>query len=115
MSNYKEIIRHIKMKLPNFQIDSDIEDLPTIVFDNLADYLIKSINEENKTIVNIVIDVLNESVESTDPLVKSGLDDFFLTIYDKQREMSFEFINSLSSHGILRFKENIDAWNRQYE
>jgi len=113
MRDYKELFSYIKMKLPNFQIDSDIEDLPTIVFGNLADYLIKSIEEKNNEIINCIVDIMNESVISIDPFVKSGVDDFFLTLYDKEKEMSFEFVNSLSSHGILRFKETIEAWNRQ--
>lgn len=115
MRNYKEMISYIKKKLPNFQIDSDIEDLPTIVFGNLADYLIKSMEVKNSEIAHRVVDVMNESVVSSDPYVRSGVDDFFLTLYDKQKERSFEFVNLLSSHGILRFRETIDAWNRQYE
>lgn len=115
MSDYKVIVSYIKKKLPNFQIDSDIEDLPTIVFGDLADYLIKAINDKNHPIVNIVVDVVNESVKSTDPLVESGVDDFFLTIYGKQKQMSFEFVDLLSSDGSLRFKANIDAWNRQHK
>ncbi len=50
MIKAESIVSEIKKRFPNFFFEKDIEDLPTVVFSFLSNYLIDSIRQGEKEI-----------------------------------------------------------------
>lgn len=64
MNNYNEVVEEIKKRFPDFIIDEDIRELPTVVFGFLADYFIKIYDDNNRENIDKVTEFVNMIAES---------------------------------------------------
>lgn len=111
MIKAENILSEIKKRFPDFFIEKDIEDLPTVVFSFLSNYLIDSIRQDEKETQQRFILFFNELVASNDPIVNACIDEIILGLYTGYKENYWNFVNKLSQQAARRFFQTIDLWD----
>ena len=110
MDKFKGVVKEIKLKFPDFVIDEDIEDLPTVIFGFLCDYLMSSLIKDDKEIIRKFIDFIDSLSDDSDFIISACLDEIFLGLYTTKEVDYKKFKENLSLRAQNMFQETIDLW-----
>lgn len=94
---------------PNFEIEKDDLDLPTVVFASFSTYIKNSMNSRDNILIQRIIEYLSVLINSDNSVIESCLDEIALGL-DEQRDAFFNQIKPVNYKLYERLSKTIKLW-----
>jgi hypothetical protein len=106
----ESVIQQLHDWFPNFEIEKDDWDLPTVVFAFFSTYIKDSINSRDTILIQRIIVYLGGLINTDNSVIESCLDEIALGL-DEQREAFLNLIKPVNYKLYERLKKTIELWN----
>jgi|LakMenE01Jun11ns_1017448.scaffolds.fasta_scaffold9468862_2 hypothetical protein len=103
------VIQRLHENFPDFIIDDDDLDLPTVVFGFFSDYIKKAVNLNDDILVGKIITFLTGLLHTNNKIVESCLDEIALGL-DDAKDIFIQKIELVNTGLYLRLIEPINMW-----
>lgn len=108
--NTKGVIQQLHDWFPNFELDEDDWDLPTVVFAFFSTYIKNSIISGDKILIQRIIEYLGSLINSDNSVIESCLDEIALGL-DEQTDSFLNQLKPIDYKLYERLKKTINMWN----
>ena len=114
MIEYNGVIEMLKTKLPEFIIEEEISDSPTIVISFLTIFIKEKYKEKDDLRINKCANIVNDLAENDDSMITALLDEIAIGLFDESREIYTDFKTRLSDKARIKLERTIEYWSRQF-
>ncbi|MBA2498331.1 MAG: hypothetical protein H0V30_01250 [Chitinophagaceae bacterium] len=113
MINSSNFINVLKAKVPKFEMESEDEELFTVVMNSFVHFIIEAFSKNDTDTLSKCIDFVNEALLSEDERVNGAINEVAIGLYDNSYEMYCFFEKELSTTAQEIFRININNWKNQ--
>ena len=110
MIDYHTVIEMLKRRLPEFIIEKEFSESPTIVFGFIPIFLYEVYKEENYVSVEKCVSIINDLAEIDNVTITALLDEVAIGLHGDFPTIYEDFKSKLSDKAKIIFEVSVQRW-----